>query len=203
MAIHVARLIKCAVSLFLLTWLLSIGAHPQSDRRDDIMQSNQPERNLFMKGALQDCLTCETMTIIVSDVAFNPPAAAEFARIAAKLGKSHVRIFLTREDAWASFSVFRRLGCPRLDEHRGELIIYLDRAEKYCGVLPSDQLRHLPHIVSIILSQLGDAKTAGADQRVYLAQRSVSEYQKKESVGAPVTRLSGGLIAYMGKLLKR
>ena len=194
---------SCKLLIAVIAWTTGMGLSLKVASAIDVTTGFQPERRFFMEGSLENCPKCETMTIIVSEKPLDKKVAESFRLIAERLGKKHAGVTISRNDAWRSFTVFKKYGCPKLDRFDQDFVVYIDRDERYCDSFPYQNVSQLREIVSIIVDQLGDAQQIGIERWVLFTSKAVQDYAHKYPLIAPLGNFFTEIVYYVGDYLKR
>lgn len=135
----------------------------------------------FYQEAFKDCDDCKTITIIVSKNKLDKDLLKSFKSISERFGKKHMGTTMSKLEVWDMFEVFDRYNCKALDQFESRFIIYIDKDEKYCGLLPFKTNDHLMSIVSLIRKNLDNAKIIAAKRWGKMAKISIDDYSKSNA----------------------
>lgn len=169
---------------------------------DDILKMTKPSFNFFMRENFTNCQECKTITVIVDDT-LNPAIIKSFTQIAEKLGKDHAGAVMSRLKVLENYEVFNGYGCRPLENFNDKFVVYIDRDELFCGTFPYKNDNHLISILSIIVTNLDQAKRISREKWRHMSKRTIDEYAKKYQDIEPVKNYFYELIDYISYKLEK
>ncbi len=161
----------------LLLFILFLSVLNTGLRAESLMDRTTSSRK-FYQETFKDCNDCKTITIIVSENKLNKDIQQSFRLISEKFGKKHMGSTMTKSQVWDEFEVFDRYNCAALDQFESQFVIYIDKNEKYCGLIPFTTKHHLMSVINIIHKNLDDAKNIRIKKWKYITKKSVDDYSK-------------------------
>lgn len=141
------------------------------------------------------------MTIVVTENKLDKNILKSFKTISETFGKKHMGSTMTKSQLRDSFEIFDRYDCVPLDQFGSQFIIYFDKDEKYCGIIPFTTEHHLMSMVNIIRRHFDNAKNISTKKWKYLVKKSVGDYSNNNPEAFATKRFLFKYIDYIDKLI--
>lgn len=183
------------VGLLLLV-LGTPAAHAQDLRTMEI------PRHLYI-DSLSECADCVTFTIIISDTPVQQPIAQTFRVIADALGRKNAAAMVSWQHALQNYRFFKNSGCDSFTDMAGQVVVYIDRSEKYCQSFPYEKDAQLMALISLISSNVGDAKRIQNEGWRYTTKQAIATYAAENKVVDSVKNIAFRFIDYIGNAAGR
>lgn len=142
---------------------------------ESILDATTPERKFFQK-TFRDCADCKTLTIVVSKDALGGDILKAFKKISNSFGKKNLGSTLKKTKVLENIELFERYGCKPLENFNSSFVIYIDKDESSCVIIPYKSEDHLIAVIDIIRKNLDDAKAINKENWKVKAKMSVDEY---------------------------
>ena len=126
--------------------LLALYAATPGLAQNDPYRFVEPSRNFYMDN-FGECPHCKTLTVVVTEQASDGAVFRAFRRIADSLGKDHAGAVISREEMLVNYRVFKNLGCRPLTGYSTNIVVYVDRDQRYCEAIPYDNEDQLASLI--------------------------------------------------------